>query len=177
MGLDLLFERSALRAQRLVIMVALLACTSCSRIRRKAKAAHMPAVTALAQKYPAIEEARLSDISLPLGVTAFNISSPEPDHGLAILYISRSSAEELVDFYAHDMERQGWRLEGKLIALDRVVLLFDKPTCRLVITIRTLESGTEITLYRAMKPGLGYSFESESRDAEISMRSESYQYF
>ncbi len=82
------------------------------------------------------ERARLHDIAFPEDVRPEKLVSQS---GQTILtYISKSSVQELFDFYRTDMEYIGWDLVTAFKA-DESCLIFEKPAKRCIVTTRSDE--------------------------------------
>jgi hypothetical protein len=80
-------------------------------------------------------EAFFTDISLPLGLTGYQLKSPNNPDQHIIDYYSSFTFTTIQDFYELDMERLGWRLLSKFETMDCVLLLFDKPQTWCIVTI------------------------------------------
>jgi hypothetical protein len=93
------------------------------------------------------QEARLSDVSIPLG------SQPRlddiPIHDTAehsfLLYDVADTPERIAQFYKLDMERLGWQLQYDRM-LDPQLLIFEKPHQICTILLKNHESISDITV-------------------------------
>lgn len=86
-----------------------------------------------------LNEAKLVDVSLPVGVIAYDMSQPESsDQGSETIafYETDFSEEMLREFYQLDMERLGWKQVDLFISLEETLILYENPRKIAVISIR-----------------------------------------
>lgn len=100
-----------------------------------------------------VDEARLNDIPLPLGVNRLAFYPSETPTACTVHYASRASADDLVVFYYEEMERYGWRLQGRYSMPGELLLIFDKPTRLCAISFRIAKRQTNLIIMTGQKGG------------------------
>lgn len=90
------------------------------------------------------EKARLHDVSFPITVEPYVITSSE---GCSIVgYYSSEPLEKLLEYHAADMEYWGWE-KGMLCRGDEACISFRKPSKECVITFRVGPQRVQATLF------------------------------
>lgn len=110
-----------------------------------------------------LDEAKLTDVSLPVGVVAYDVSTATAleKHNLVVSYEANFAREMLVEFYQLEMERLGWKegavfealpfdvhsTSGSVSHSAEVMLVFEKPRKLCVISIRSQGSGQLVMIF------------------------------
>lgn len=86
-----------------------------------------------------LQEAKLRDVSLPVGVAAYELMPLDTQREAGenmVTYETEFSAAMLRDFYSVDMERLGWKEVQPFVATDESCLVYETPRKIAVISIR-----------------------------------------
>jgi hypothetical protein len=97
-----------------------------------------------------LNEARLTDVSLPVGVSAYDVTDAQEDHKdqLVVRYQTSFAVPALIDFYQLDMERLGWRQQAMFTSTEGVTLLFERPTKTCIVQVLAeVSHEREVTLF------------------------------
>jgi len=105
-------------------------------------------------KAPEINEARLNDIPLPLGVRRLAFHPSESPTACTVTYVSKTvSVDDLIVFYYQEMERYGWRLQGRYSMPGELLLIFDKPTRLCAVSFRVANKQATLIIMTGTKEG------------------------
>lgn len=89
-------------------------------------------------------EARLIDVPLALGskVVPAGASQDHDNGSIMLWYTNKNDVHWLVHFYEQEMERNGWKIEGRLYG-NEIVLHYTKPQrfCTIMIRPYNLKTG------------------------------------
>ncbi|MBY0109914.1 MAG: hypothetical protein K2X90_02270 [Candidatus Babeliaceae bacterium] len=80
-------------------------------------------------------EAHLTDIPLPVQITAHSISGSTQDSS-ALTFVSTFELVDLIKFYEFEMERLGWKELHLFSVTSEVLLIFEKPEKFCTVSIR-----------------------------------------
>lgn len=99
-----------------------------------------------------LDEARLSDISIPIGVTLQGVPLQEDVRGaLVVSYMTGLSHQVVSDFYQQDMERLGWRRVARFVIEDELLMIYEKPHKVAVVSMRPSDKSFLVTIYTSSK--------------------------
>ena len=90
---------------------------------------------ALSRDQITIQEAKFSDIPSPLNAVPLAPYYQAEQGGALFAYSTSLSADELTTFYAHEMERLGWRMAFTFSGYESM-LQFEKPDRVCIVSIR-----------------------------------------
>jgi hypothetical protein len=131
----------------LLVLSALIACLA--GCKKKTSPFQRPAY---AQE---LNEAKLHDVSLPVGVTAYDMTvaseaddmSQEKGSETIAFYETNFSETMLREFYQMDMERLGWREVQTFISADESLLLYETPRKIAAISIRPYHNNRGVVIF------------------------------
>jgi hypothetical protein len=94
------------------------------------------------------QEAKLSDISIPLHVKPITDSlvGPEQEGDVVLTYESSMSANDMALFYSQQMERLGWKQTNAFSGPERL-MCFSKPDRHCAVSIRSHKKVTTLVLF------------------------------
>jgi hypothetical protein len=98
----------------------------------------------------AIYEARLRDVSLPVGVTAYSLSAQKPNEQTAevIAYYDTDFTQQMLrEFYQIDMERLGWKEVKAFVTEQEALLIYETPRKIAAISIRTVQHKYRVVIF------------------------------
>jgi len=127
-----------------IVLAGVLFFASCKNVKQRRLFSERGAMRVL------VDEARLNDISIPLGVTLEGVPlSVENNHAAVMTYTSNMSLKILSDFYHADMERLGWREVSIFSLEDETLLVYEKPHKMVLVSMRPYDSSIQVLLYLA----------------------------
>ncbi len=91
--------------------------------------------SALSRDQITIQEAKFSDIPSPLNAVPLTPYYQAKEGNALFAYSSVLSRDELMTFYAHEMERLGWRMAFTFSGYESM-LQFEKPDRVCIVSIR-----------------------------------------
>lgn len=109
-----------------------------------------------------LDEKRLTDVSLPVGVQAYDISSRASEndksndevktkYSLATTFESSLALPMLVEFYQNDMERLGWKSVATIPLKSGSFLSYETPRKLCSLFIEDRGSARDVTIFVAAR--------------------------
>jgi hypothetical protein len=133
------------------VLVLLLCCVGCGKKARLQRAtAQLSGEPATATSEAIIDDIKLVDVSIPIGVSVYETGGA-PDGVMMAHYESKFSVDMLADFYHLDMERLGWQEHASFPQYREMLMLFEKPYRWCVVSMRATSRGTDVSLYIRQK--------------------------
>jgi hypothetical protein len=145
-----LIKNSIKKPLQLLVVTVLLLLPACGSIRHH----HERGLKGI-QQHVLLDEAKLVDVSLPIGVVAYDLSTPkeEEKQDQVIFYEVDFSLRMLTDFYQLEMERLGWKELALFESADEVMLVHEKPRKICVIYLRTGSLHQQVTIFIGPRGG------------------------
>lgn len=131
------------------VMTLLLICSGCRRSNQSVCSVPSSAAVLL-------DEKRLTDVSLPVGVQAYDITKKveqgqQKKYTLATTFETSLAYAMLVEFYQNDMERLGWKQVVEIPLDNGIFFTFETPRKLCSICIEDQGDMRRVTIFIATR--------------------------